>query len=84
MVSMRSKRLPLRRMFGRERGKIFLRSSETENLHSRISRTHLMPPAVEPPHPPMNMSPSRRMHAAAGQTAKFAVVNPVVVERETT
>jgi hypothetical protein len=39
----------------------------------------LIPPAVEPAHPPMNMSKMRVIWAAASHRSKSAVMNPVVV-----
>ena len=43
----------------------------------------LMPPAVEPAHPPMKLEKINRTGIAAGQAAKSVVVKPVVVAMET-
>lgn len=43
------------------------------------TRMTLIPPAVEPAHPPMNMSRIRVILAAASQRSKSAVMYPVVV-----
>ena len=45
---------------------------------------HLIPPEVEPPQPPISIKPKMTAHAEAGQMAKLAVANPVVVAMETT
>ena len=62
-------RSPFSRMFCSAWGKMFLRNSEMENLQSRMTRMHLMPPEVDPPHPPMNMSPKMIQLAATGHSA---------------
>jgi hypothetical protein len=42
-------------------------------------RITLIPPAVEPAHPPTNMSRMRVILAAVSHRSKSAVTNPVVV-----
>ena len=42
-------------------------------------RITLMPPAVDPAHPPTNMSSTRVILAAGSHRSKSAVTNPVVV-----
>ena len=42
-------------------------------------RITFIPPAVDPAHPPMNMSRMRMISAAASHWSKSAVMNPVVV-----
>lgn len=77
-------RSPFSRMLFSTRGKILRRNSATENFQSRMIRTHLIPPEVEPPQPPMHINPRMMMQAKVGQTAKSAVMKPVVVDMETT
>ena len=59
-------RSPFSRIFWRAWGKMFLRNSEMENLQRRMTRMHLIPPEVDPPHPPMSMSPKMIHPAATG------------------
>lgn len=77
-------RSPFSRILFSTRGKILRLSSATENFQSNMIRTHLIPPEVEPPQPPMHISPRIMTQAKDGQTAKSAVINPVVVDMETT
>ena len=47
-------------------------------------RITLIPPAVEPAHPPKNMRPKKKMVKKGVQLVKSALTNPVVVMTDKT
>ena len=62
-----------------ERGCSILLSSRLTDLYMIITRETFSPPAVEPAHPPMNMSRNNTVFDSCGQRSKSTEENPVVV-----
>ena len=66
------------------RGWTMRRTSWVPCLSIRITRSTFMPPAVEPPQPPMKAMNIISTGRKSGQWAKSTVPNPVLVTTETT